>query len=229
MSQKIFKKSLALGVIVLLLMGCKTQTLPTELLDLQKSVAQENEASATFAGGCFWCMETAFEELDGVNEVINGYAGGTEEEATYKQVSMGKTGHREAVQVHYDPTGITYESLLETYFRQIDPTDEGGQFSDRGPQYTTAIYYHDDYQRALAEKTIKDLEDSHKFDLPLVTVIQPYSTFFPAEDYHQDFYKKSAEHYERYKKGSGREDFIDENWAKEEALKYSREERSENQ
>lgn len=226
MIQKISKKSVALWFGILLLAGCQPQTDPKELLDLQHSMLSEDdnkESLATFAGGCFWCMEPAFEELDGVNEVISGYAGGTEEEATYKQVSTGKTGHREAVQVHYNPKIMTYEMLLETYFHQIDPTDERGQFTDRGPQYTTAIYYHDDYQKALAEKAIKDLEDSDQFDKPIVVHIEPYTTFFPAEDYHQDFYKKSSEHYERYKKGSGRQDFISENWAKEEALKYSRE------
>lgn len=226
MLQKISKKSLAFAIIVLLLVGCKAQTDPKELVDLQDSMLSKSETTeslATFAGGCFWCMEPAFEVLDGVSEVISGYAGGTEEEATYKQVSTGKTGHREAVQVHYNPAVVSYEMLLESYFHQIDPTDDGGQFSDRGPQYTTAIYYHNDYQKALAEKMIRDLEKGKKFDQPIVTLIKPYTTFFHAEDYHQDFYKKSAEYYERYKKGSGRQDFIDENWSKKEALKYSRE------
>lgn len=177
---------------------------------------------ATFAGGCFWCMEPPFQELQGVMDVVVGYAGGTEEEASYKQVTTGQTGHREAAQINYDPEMITYQELLDIFFRQIDPTDDGGQFADRGFQYTTAIYYHDQEQKELAKEAIKLIESMETFENPVVTEIVPFSNFFLAEEYHQDFYIKSADHYERYKKGSGRADFIEENWAKEAALEFSR-------
>ncbi|QQR83813.1 peptide-methionine (S)-S-oxide reductase MsrA [Candidatus Peregrinibacteria bacterium] len=177
---------------------------------------------ATFAGGCFWCMEPSFEALAGTVDVVVGYAGGSEADASYRKVSTGQTDHREAVEITYDPKVVSYETLLDTFWRQINPTDAGGQFADRGHQYTTAIYYRNDEEKNAAEASIAALNASKKFDKPVATVLVPYSTFFLAEDYHQDFYKKSSEHYEAYKKGSGRADFISENWAKEEALKYSR-------
>ncbi|PIR55049.1 peptide-methionine (S)-S-oxide reductase [Candidatus Peregrinibacteria bacterium CG10_big_fil_rev_8_21_14_0_10_36_19] len=169
---------------------------------------------ATFAGGCFWCIEPAFEELDGVVEAITGYAGGAEEDANYYAVVSGKTGHREAVEVFYDPQKVQYEDLLKVFWRQIDPTDAGGQFTDRGSGYKTAIYYHNESQRVLAQKSKDDLIMSGKFDKPIVTEVLPFSTFFPAEDDHQGYYKKRALHYQLYKAGSGREGFINENWYK---------------
>ena len=187
------------------------------------STEAPNLAQATFAGGCFWCMEPAFEELEGTTEVVVGYAGDTEENATYRKVGSGQTKHREAVQITYDPSQVSYETLLDTFWRQIDPTDDGGQFADRGFQYTTAIYYRTEEQKEAALKSVADLAASGKFEEPIATQVVPYTTFFLAEEYHQDFYKKSSDHYERYKKGSGRADFISENWAKEEGLKYSRE------
>jgi len=216
--------SWALGII-LLLGGCTPNSNPqVESVMNSTAFAEELKDSslATFAGGCFWCMEPSFENLEGVHEVISGYAGGEEENATYKQVISGETAHREAVQVFYDEKIVSYETLLNTYFNQIDPTDDGGQFSDRGFQYTTAIFYHEDSQKELAQIAIETLEEMKKFDKPIVVKIEPFTTFFPAEEYHQDFYKKSADHYERYKNGSGRADFIEENWAKEAALEFSR-------
>lgn len=173
---------------------------------------------ATFAGGCFWCMEPPYQENPNVEDAVVGYAGGSAETANYSQVGRGQTEHREAVQVTFDPAKISYEELVEIFWQQIDPTDAGGQFADRGFHYTTAIYYHDDMQKQIAEASKKALADSGKFDDPIVTEILPYSTFFPAEEYHQEYYKKSSEHYERYKKGSGRAGFIEENWAKVAAL-----------
>lgn len=165
-------------------------------------------SKATFSGGCFWCMEGPFESMEGVEEVISGFAGGKEENPTYKQVVSGTTGHRESVQVFYDPTKVRYQQLLEIYWRQIDPTDAGGQFADRGEHYTTAIFYHDEAQRQEADKQILSLNESGIYDGPIVTKVLPYSTFYPAEDYHQDFYKKSSEHYKSYAEGSGRTDYI---------------------
>ncbi|MFC1756306.1 peptide-methionine (S)-S-oxide reductase MsrA [Patescibacteria group bacterium] len=180
--------------------------------------AVKGQAIATFAGGCFWCMEPAYQESEGVIDAINGYAGGDSSDADYKSVAKGLTDHREAVQITYNPAEITYEELLEIFWRQIDPTDGGGQFSDRGYQYTTAIFYHNNGQMKRAEESKKELENSDKFDKDIATEIIEYSSFYPAEDYHQDYYKKSSDHYERYKKGSGRSDFIEENWARDAAL-----------
>jgi peptide methionine sulfoxide reductase msrA/msrB len=179
--------------------------------------AHEKLEKATFAGGCFWCMEPPFEVLDGVDEVIAGYTGGDTENPTYEQVSSGKTGHYEAVQITYDPEIISYEELLDVYWRQIDPTDGGGQFADQGSQYKTAIFYHDQKQKELAEESKLHLEQSGKYDKPIVTQILPYKKFYAAEDYHQDFYKTNPDRYETYKKYSGREGFLKENWPEEES------------
>ena len=163
--------------------------------------------TATFAGGCFWCMEPAFESKEGVLNVVVGYSGGNEASANYRDVSGGKTAHREVVQIEYNPGEVDYASLLATFFQQIDPTDDGGQFADRGFHYTTAIYFHDEDQKSMAEKAIDELNSSGRFEAPVATVIEPYKNFFLAEEYHQDFYIKSSAHYERYAKGSGRKDF----------------------
>ncbi len=167
---------------------------------------------ATFSGGCFWCSESDFEKQQGVIEVISGFAGGTEENPTYKQVSSGTTGYREAVQVYYDSSKISYEQLLDAYWHHIDPTDEGGSFVDRGFQYTSAIFYHNEKQKQLAEQSIQKLEDLGKFDKPIATQILPFTTFYPAEEYHQDYYKKNPIRYNYYRDRSGRDDFIEENW-----------------
>jgi peptide methionine sulfoxide reductase msrA/msrB len=167
---------------------------------------------ATFAGGCFWCMEPPFETLEGVMSATSGYTGGKESGPSYEEVSSGRTGHVEAVQVEYDPTVISYEYLLKVFWRQIDPTDDGGQFADRGKQYRTAIFVHDREQRRLAEESKKELEQSGIFKAPIVTEIRWAEPFYAAETYHQDYYKKNPAHYKRYRAGSGREGFLKSVW-----------------
>ena len=171
-------------------------------------------AMATFAGGCFWCMEPPFDKLDGVISTTSGYAGGKVDNPTYKQVSAGVTGHAEVVQVVYDPARGSYEKLLDVFWMQIDPTTPNRQFVDVGSQYRTAIYYHDDRQRRLAEESKMKLEGSGRFDGPIVTEIEPLTKFWPAEDYHQDYYKKSPVRYKFYRFNSGRDQYLDQVWGK---------------
>jgi len=167
---------------------------------------------ATFAGGCFWCMEPPFEKLDGVVSVTSGYTGGTEPNPTYQQVSSGKTGHAEAVQVVYDPSKVSYQQLLDVFWMNIDPTQVRGQFADKGSQYRSAVFYHTAEQQQLADASKDALQRSGKFDKPLVTEIAPATAFYPAEDYHQDYYKKNSIHYKLYRVGSGREGFLRRLW-----------------
>jgi len=169
-------------------------------------------AVATFAGGCFWCSESDFEKTDGVVEVISGYTGGKTKNPSYKEVSGGTTGHRESVQVFYDPREVTYGQLLEVFWRHADPTDAGGQFGDRGEQYATAIYYHDEVQKESAEKSKTALQNSQKFSKDIVTPIIVFQEFFVAEDYHQDYYKKNSKPYKFYRGRSGRDDYTKEVW-----------------
>ncbi|MBU8878937.1 peptide-methionine (S)-S-oxide reductase MsrA [Bacillus sp. FJAT-29790] len=168
---------------------------------------------ATFAGGCFWCMVKPFDEQPGILEVISGYTGGTKENPTYEEVCSETTGHYEAVQITFDPQVFPYEKLLELYWRQIDPTDEGGQFYDRGQSYQTAIFYHNDNQKQLAERSKQKLQENGPFQKPIATKILPASTFYAAEDYHQHYYKKNPARYGAYRKGSGREAFIKTHWS----------------
>lgn len=175
--------------------------------------AKEKLEKATFAGGCFWCMEAPFEELTGVNEVISGYMGGHKKNPTYEEVSSGMTGHREVIQVTYDPSKITYKELLDVLWRQIDPTDASGQFADKGSQYKTAIFYHTEEQRHLAEESKRELEESGRFERPIVTEIIKASVFYEAEDYHQDYYKRCSIKNDTYKKRSGRTDFLEKIWS----------------
>jgi peptide methionine sulfoxide reductase msrA/msrB len=170
---------------------------------------------ATLAGGCFWCVEADFEKVDGVVDVISGYSGGKEENPTYEEVSAGRTGHVEAIQVHYDPRKITYEQILDVFWRHVDPTDPGGQFVDRGPHYRTAIFYHDEEQKRLAEESKRALGRSGRFKRPVVTEILKFSKFYPAEDYHQDYYKTNKVRYKVYRLGSGRDRFMKEAWGDE--------------
>ena len=170
------------------------------------------EETAIFGGGCFWCMEPPFEQLDGVVDVVAGYTGGSQENADYQKVSSGRTNHYEAVRVTYDPEKISYRELVETFWRQIDPTDDGGQFADRGSHYRTAIFYGSEEQRAVAEQSKKELDESKLFDRPVVTAIIPAQPFYLAEEYHQDYYRKNVLHYSLYKKGSGRQPFIERVW-----------------
>ncbi|MBI4377952.1 MAG: peptide-methionine (S)-S-oxide reductase MsrA [Nitrospinae bacterium] len=167
---------------------------------------------ATFAGGCFWCMEPPFEKLDGVKEVISGYTGGQKKEPTYEEVSAGITGHAEAVQVTYDPSKINYAKLLDVFWKQIDPTDSKGQFCDRGSQYRTAIFYHTSEQKDLAEKSKEDLQKSGRLEKPIVTEIVQYSEFYKAEDYHQDYYKKNPIRYKVYRYNCGRDQILENLW-----------------
>jgi len=177
--------------------------------------APEGRLEATFAGGCFWCMEGPFEKLDGVDEVYSGYTGGPEKNPTYGQVSSGKTGHTEAVRVIYDPAKVDYKVLVETFWRSMDPTDAGGQFADRGPHYRPAIFFHSEEQKEVALASKAALEASGKFDKPIVVPVQPAEDFWVAEDYHQDYYKTNEGHYKRYRRGSGREGFLKEVWGDE--------------
>ena len=174
--------------------------------------APATTASAYFAGGCFWCTESDFEKVDGVIQVISGYTGGHVANPSYEQVSSGTTGHIEAVKVVYDPTVISYETLLEIFWRHVDPTDAGGQFVDRGHQYRSAIFYIDERQRRLAEESRRRLEQTGPFDKPLATLIEPLNAFYPAEEYHQDYYKKNPVRYKWYRSGSGRDAFLKKAW-----------------
>lgn len=167
---------------------------------------------ATFAGGCFWCLQGPFDAEPGVSNVQVGYAGGSKEDATYYTVASGSTEHRESIHMEFDPATVSYEKLLEIFWRQIDPTDSGGQFADRGHHYTTAIYYHTAEQQQLAEASKQVLNDSKKFAAPVATVIEPFTTFFEAEEEHQQYYKKQPLQYKMYSRGSGRADFIQTNW-----------------
>jgi peptide methionine sulfoxide reductase msrA/msrB len=174
----------------------------------------ENLETATFAGGCFWCVESDFEKVKGVVAVISGYTGGDTRHPTYEAVSSGGTGHLEAVQVLYDPEKISYNELLDIFWRHVDPTDPGGQFADRGPQYRTAIFYHSEAQRQAAEASKKHLEASGKFDRPIATELIKFSEFYEAEAYHQDYYKKNSIRYKMYRMGSGRDRFLEATWGK---------------
>lgn len=173
---------------------------------------------ATFAGGCFWCMVPPFEKLDGVSEVISGYTGGHKVNPTYEEVSSGTTGHMEAVEVTYDPTRVSYEKLLNVFWRQINPTDAEGQFVDRGSSYRSAIFYNNEEQKKLAEKSKKELEQSGRFEKPIVTEIRPAGPFYRAEEYHQDYWKKNPIRYKFYRYNSGRDQYLGKIWGKEETM-----------
>ncbi|QFT89265.1 Peptide methionine sulfoxide reductase MsrA/MsrB [Bacillus sp. THAF10] len=174
----------------------------------------DNLELATFAGGCFWCMVKPFDEHDGIERVVSGYTGGHKENPTYKEVCSETTGHYEAVQILFNPNVYSYEKLLELFWNQIDPTDAGGQFHDRGDSYRTAIFYHSSEQQQKAEESKRQLEKSGRFTAPIATQILPAKPFYPAEEYHQDYYKKNPFRYKMYAKGSGREAFIKKHWKK---------------
>ena len=171
--------------------------------------------SATFAGGCFWCMEPPFIKISGVVDVISGYTGGELVNPTYEEVTAGGTGHVEAVRIVYDPQLVSYETLVQVYWRQIDPTDDEGQFVDRGHSYTTAIFYHSKTQKAVAEASKDELANSNRFDEPIVTPIKEAADFYPAEEYHQDYHMKNPMRYRYYRAASGRDEFLDEIWGAE--------------
>ncbi|EMS80299.1 peptide-methionine (R)-S-oxide reductase MsrB [Desulfotignum phosphitoxidans] len=169
-------------------------------------------AIATFAGGCFWCIEADFESVEGVKKVISGYTGGHDPDPDYQSVSSGTTGHAEAVQVYYDPDEVSYETLLTIFWRHIDPTDAKGQFVDRGSQYRPEIFYHTTDQKTQALASRKALDDANIFDNPIVTPVTRFEQFFPAEDYHQDYFKKNKLQYKYYRMGSGRDPFLNRTW-----------------
>ncbi|MEF9438549.1 MAG: peptide-methionine (S)-S-oxide reductase MsrA, partial [Candidatus Mariimomonas ferrooxydans] len=182
------------------------------------SSADAKLEKATVAGGCFWCMESPFEKLDGVKEVISGYTGGHKHNPTYKEVTSGKTGHAEAVEIIYDPSKITYSEILDIFWRQIDPTDPGGQFVDRGSQYRAAIFYHSEEQKKLADKSKDELRESGIFHKPIITEIVPAGPFYRAEEYHQDYYRNNPIRYKIYRYNSGRDNYLKKKWDGENKL-----------
>jgi len=214
----IIMKRLALLFVFVLFAASLLAASRAETKDAGASGAADKKyEKATFAGGCFWCIEPAFDKLNGVVETIAGYTGGSVKNPTYEQVSTGTTGHAEAVEIIYDPEVVSYEKLLEVFWLNIDPTDSGGQFADRGSQYRPEIFYHSEAQRQAAEASKKKLGESGKFKDPVVVAITEATEFYPAEEYHQSYYKKNEIKYKMYKYGSGRQSFID---------KYNKEESS---
>ncbi|MBM4122353.1 MAG: peptide-methionine (S)-S-oxide reductase MsrA [Nitrospira sp.] len=185
---------------------------PVAAKDADPSARARQLETVTFAGGCFWCMEEAFEGMEGIISVTSGYTGGHKANPSYEEVSAGGTGHAEAVEILYDPTKVGYSKLLEMFWRNIDPTTPDRQFCDQGNQYRAAIFYHDEQQRKLAEESRKAVEASKPFKGAIVTQIVPASTFYAAEDYHQDFYKKNPIRYKFYKYNCGRAQRLEELW-----------------
>jgi peptide methionine sulfoxide reductase msrA/msrB len=212
-----FKMIFFLTVTAAVFVGCQSPT-GEPIKSKENSMTEQNRTDlkvATLAGGCFWCTESDLEKLPGVEKVISGYTGGAKENPTYEEVSAGETGHVEAIQVYYDPARVSYEQILDAFWRHIDPTDPGGQFVDRGAQYRSLIFYHDEEQRRIAEASKAALNQSGRFARPVVTEIQPFTKFYPAEDYHQDYYKKNPLRYQYYRQGSGRDNFLKQAWEKE--------------
>ena len=206
---------LVLAAMLALLASCaKPSAITVKNLSPLEHVTSTKETSetATFSGGCFWCTEAAFDSYDGVKDVISGYTGGSEVNPTYEQVSSGSTGHFESVQVTFDPSVITYNDLLEIFWRQIDPTDEGGSFVDRGKQYRSVIFFSSLQQKALAESSKKELEKSGRFSGPIVTQVLPAGPFYPAEEYHQDYHIKNPIRYKFYRFNSGRDQYRNKTW-----------------
>lgn len=180
-----------------------------------KSSNNKSTAIATFAGGCFWCMEPPFEKQQGVSAVISGYMGGKLKNPKYEQVASGQSGHLEVVQVHYEPLKISYQELLNIYWQQIDPTDAGGSFVDRGQQYSSAIFYHNEQQKLLATNSKNKLDRSGIFEKAIATKIRAAEKFYPAEDYHQDYYKRNSLRYQFYRYRSGRDQYLDQQWGED--------------
>ena len=214
-------------IISLILIGIvfytiKTQNNPVTANTAPALLTQNNPlAVATFAGGCFWCVEADFEKLAGVHHVISGFSGGQIKNPSYEQVSRGTTEHLEAVQVFYNPAAITYADLLAAFWRQINPTDREGQFVDRGKQYQSAIFYHSPEQKEIADQSRKNLNDSNRFQQPIVTSIRAFNGFFPAEPYHQDYYLKNPLRYSFYRNNSGRDAYLEKTWGKDLKVKFT--------
>ena len=207
-------KKLMMLLILTLVMGGMNMALADES-GKGTAASPKKRERAIFAGGCFWCMEPPFEKLKGVEAVVSGYTGGRTEDPKYDAVSSGGTGHAEAVEVQYDPSQITYEELLDVFWRNIDPTTKDRQFVDTGSQYRTAVFYHNDEQKLLAEESKKKLDASGRFGKSIVTEIVPAGKFYPAEEYHQDYYKKSSTRYKLYRFNSGRDQYLERIWGKE--------------
>jgi peptide methionine sulfoxide reductase msrA/msrB len=207
-------KNIYLMTVMLILILTACQRADSGHLALRDKMAKEGRtlSVATFAGGCFWCIEADFEKVPGVVKVVAGYTGGTRENPTYEEVSSGGTGHVEAVQVYYDPSKVTYEELLDFFWRHVDPTDPGGQFVDRGSQYRSVIFYHDQEQKRLAEESKQGLSRSGKFDKAIVTENVTFTKFYEAEEYHQDYYEKNPIRYTFYRYTSGRDEFLKKVW-----------------
>lgn len=179
------------------------------------AISAETKAIATFAGGCFWCMEPPFDKLDGVISTTSGYTDGQKKNPSYKEVSAGGTGHTEAIQIEYNPSKISYQELLAVFWKNIDPTTRDAQFCDHGTQYRSGIYYHDEAQRKAAEASLKSLEQNKPFKQAIVTELDPASTFYPAEDYHQDYYQKNPIRYKYYRYSCGRDQRLDQLWGED--------------
>jgi len=210
------KKIIIIGIILIVVIGTILfidTTKEEEIIREKSDYTVEDYDIAIFAGGCFWCMEAPFEKLPGVIDSVSGYTGGALEDPTYEEVSSGETKHLEAVQVIYDGEKITYEELLDVFWRQIDPTDDGGQFVDRGYQYTSAIFYGTEKEKVLAEKSLKALEASGRYDQSIVTPIREAKEFYKAEEYHQNYYIKSDVKYKYYRSRSGRDQYLNEIWS----------------
>nr|WP_166261737.1 peptide-methionine (R)-S-oxide reductase MsrB [Marinobacter salicampi] len=209
-------------VVMTAVLGIQISATGADSKDSNYAPQDDSLAVATFAGGCFWCVEAGFEKIPGVKEAVSGYSGGDEKNPTYQQVAGGITGHTEAVQVYYDPEVITYEGLLQGLWRMMNPTDVKGQFVDRGQQYRPAIFYHDQEQKRLAEASIQALEESGRYDHPVLIEVVPLDTFYEAEDYHQDYHKTNPVRYNVYTFNSGRYQFIDKVWGDDREIDYAR-------
>ncbi|GAB6905910.1 Peptide methionine sulfoxide reductase MsrA/MsrB (Includes: Peptide methionine sulfoxide reductase MsrA; Peptide methionine sulfoxide reductase MsrB) [Desulfosarcina cetonica] len=212
------KTILAVLALAAILFGFQTVRSMDEKMEHPMDKINANTRTAVFAGGCFWCTESDFEKVDGVIAVVSGYTGGRVDHPTYQQVSAGGTGHVEAVKVFYDPQKISYNDLLDVFWRHVDPTDAGGQFVDRGNQYRSVIFYANETEQQQAEASKKALAASGRFDQAIVTDILPLGPFFDAEEYHQDYYKKNPIRYKWYRSGSGRDQFLKKVWAGAEAM-----------
>ncbi|TNF52035.1 peptide-methionine (R)-S-oxide reductase [bacterium] len=204
---------LVILVLLFLLNSCKQDSREAKI------ISDSKYSKATFAGGCFWCMEPPYDKLDGVISVISGYTGGHKENPTYKEVTAGSTGHRESVQIIFDPSRTSYEELLDVFWMQIDPTDAEGQFVDRGFSYTTAIFYHNEEQKRAAEKSKEELQNSGRYSKAIVTEILPASPFYAAEEYHQDYSEKNPVRYKLYRFYSGRDQYLNKAWGDEKEKK----------
>jgi len=220
--------AVSLAGLFLLFCGCGA-AIPHAQTEVLEGIPGHLEV-ATFAGGCFWCLESDFSKLPAVKQVVSGYAGGQESQPTYRQVTSGATGHVEAIRIAFDPQAITYREVLDYFWRHIDPTDDGGQFADRGAHYRTAVFYHSPEQRQQAEESQRALDASGRFDRPVATEIKPFTTFYPAEAYHQQYAQRNRAAYTRYRQGSGRDRFLETVWGQgpaappgtSEAERYSR-------